>query len=273
MAIATSSIALTIAGFDSSAGAGLQADLLTFHNHGYHPLTASTSLVVETPLEVREVVPTTPEILHQQISLLLDTYPVSTVKIGLLASTEQVKIVSQLLTGKNLPLVLDPVGISTTGTSLQAPGTSEAILEHLAPLATLITPNFPEAQSLLKNWNQDDPERLAHQLSEKGRTNVLLTGGHHGDGEELTDILIENEASTQFTASKMMTPAPLHGTGCVLSSAIAAGLGRGKNLINSIQEARRYLRDAISNHHNFTQTSDSEPLLALKHPLQRGHDE
>ena len=263
-------VALTIAGFDTCAGAGLQADLLTFHNHGYHCLTACTSLVVETPRQVCEVQAISADLLRQQVELLLASYPVVTAKVGLLASPDQVLILAKILEKKGIPLVIDPVGMSTTGSQLQESGTSQALLEQLAPLATLLTPNLPEARLLLGAPKALPPDQVAIQLAEKAATSVLLTGGHHYDGSEVCDLLIHQKQSHSFCASRIEAPAPLHGTGCVLSSAIAAALGKNENLLTGIESARRYLRAAMTHHLSFSQ---SEPLLALNHHPTGSHDQ
>ena len=267
-------VALTIAGFDTCAGAGLQADLLTFHNHGYHSLTAMTSLVVETPLLVKKTQPVSPELLRQQLELLLSTYPISTIKIGLLSSPQQVALLAEILAHQASPIVLDPVGISSTGSALQEPGTLDALVNILAPLATLITPNLPEATALLGNEQKLSPENTAQALCDRIGTAVLLTGGHHGDDHQICDLLTHQGQQTSFCDSRLKTPTPLHGTGCTLSSAIAAELGHQKNLKTAITSARRYLRTAIHAHHTFTH---SEPLLALNHlpsgGLKGSHDQ
>lgn len=263
-------VALTIAGFDTCSGAGLQADLLTFHNHGYHGLTAATSLVVETPLQVRHCEPVSSELLHQQVELLLATYQIAVIKIGLIASPDQAQILSKLLAEQAIPIVLDPVGISSTGNSLQKNGTSEALMRHLAPLATLLTPNLPEARFFLKNSQELTPNQVAYQLSDQTGSNVLLTGGHHGEDLEICDLLVENGQETSFCAPQIETPASLHGTGCVLSSAIAAHLGKNQNLSTAIAHARRYLREAMTHHYAFPH---SEPLLALNHHPVGRHDQ
>ncbi len=255
-------VALTIAGFDSSAGAGLQADLLTFHNQGYHCLTAATAIVVETPLEVQSVTALDHHILQQQVALLLNTYPITAIKIGLLASPEQIFVLRDLLLHHPAPIVIDPVGISSTGTSLQQPHTASALLQHLAPLATLLTPNFPEAKTLLQSPQMNSPQEAALNLWKQTGSNILLTGGHHGSENEFIDLLIKNGTPSHFSAPAITSATSLHGTGCVLSSAIAAKLGQGEHLKDAIENARRYLRKTMSNHLTFPH---SQPLLALNH--------
>ncbi|MGJ8724229.1 MAG: hydroxymethylpyrimidine/phosphomethylpyrimidine kinase [Roseibacillus sp.] len=263
-------VALTIAGFDTCAGAGLQADLLTFHNHGYHCLTACTSLVVETPHQVREVKAISADLLLQQIELLLATYSVSAIKVGLLASPDQVMVLGEILGGQRVPIVVDPVGTSTTGSKLQEPGTSQALIEQLAPLSTLLTPNLPEARLLL-GGNSDLPaDQVASLLARKIETSVLLTGGHNDSGSDVCDLLIHEGQSEPFCAPRIETSDSLHGTGCVLSSAIAAALGKNANFPTAITSARRYLRAAMTHHLSFPH---SAPLLALNHHPTGSHDQ
>lgn len=262
-------IALTIAGFDTCSGAGLQADLLTFHNFGYHPLTAATSLVIETPLEVTSAHPIAGDLLAEQVSLLLSTYPVATIKIGLLASIAQVERLAPLLRERTCPIVLDPVGTSSTGNRMQEEGTSEAILQLLAPLVTLLTPNLPEARQLLRDVSST-PQDLALRLSETLGTAVLLKGGHGDDRALVTDILASPGDLTSFSSPRIPTPASLHGTGCVLSSALAASLGLGKSLQSATEEARAYLLSALAQHYTIPH---SEPLLALNHHWRTSHDQ
>lgn len=259
---ATAPVALTIAGFDTSAGAGLQADLLTFHNHGYQVVTATTSLVVETPLEVRHCQATPDDLLKEQVELLLATYHPAVIKIGLIATPGQVHLLSEILADQFIPIVLDPVGISSTGQELQKAGTLPELRKYLAPLATVITPNFPEVQLLADDHEEPDPEKLASRLSKELGTAVFLTGGHHGQGEEICDLLVEEGQATSFCGTRLTTPASLHGTGCVLSSALAAGLGAGKSLSEAIPTARTYLREAMATHLTFPHAT---PLLALNH--------
>lgn len=267
----TQSIALTIAGFDTSAGAGLQADLLTLHNHGYHTVTAVTTLVVETPLEVVANEAVCSELLARQISLLLATYPVSTVKIGLLTSPSQVAVLVKLLGGATFPIVLDPVGISSSGTRLQEEGTGEALLRTLAPLVTVMTPNLPEACALLgEKVGERPPETVASDLARHAGCAVLLTGGHHGDPETVSDLLVCDGEAIPFASGRIETPASLHGTGCVLSSALAATLGQGLSLPAAVASARGYLRKTLS---TYLSIDHSQPLLALNHHLPTSHDE
>ncbi|MDP0492618.1 MAG: hydroxymethylpyrimidine/phosphomethylpyrimidine kinase [Verrucomicrobiota bacterium JB023] len=255
-------VALTIAGFDTSCGAGLQADLLTFHHHGLHPLTAATTLVAETPLQVVELAPVSTAFLQQQVALLLETYAVQVVKIGLLANADQAAALATLLAPLRVPIVLDPVGIASTGDSLQSPETAKALLTHLAPLSLLMTPNLPEARQLA---GRDDlaPADLALHLAETTGQAMLLTGGHHRAQGEVTDLLAFEGQIHRFVSPEIETEASLHGTGCVLSSAIAAQLALGSSLLEAVERGRHYLRQALAHHHEFPHPS--RPLLALRH--------
>lgn len=259
-------IALTIAGFDTCGGAGLQADLLTFHNHGYHSLTASTALVVETPLQVSHCEPTTAVLLKQQLELLLATYEIAVVKIGLLTTPAQVKVLSAILAEVTYPIVLDPVGISSTGTILQKSETLTVLRKELIPLTTVITPNLPEAKRLLDSSKHRSPEETALFLSEQCGTSVLLTGGHHQTDDKVCDTLVSMGEIRSFCGSLIPSRAALHGTGCVLSSALAAHLGQGFPLKESVTGARRYLRKALRGHFRHPH---SKPLLSLNHLQNR----
>ncbi|MBK1835428.1 bifunctional hydroxymethylpyrimidine kinase/phosphomethylpyrimidine kinase [Roseibacillus ishigakijimensis] len=263
-------VALTIAGFDTSSGAGLQADLLTFHQLGLHALTAATSLVVETPREVRSQHPVPPSVLLAQVELLLSQYPVAVIKIGLLARCEQVRAIAPLLAAARLPLVIDPVGISSTGSAMQEAGTDRALRHELAPLARLLTPNFPEACRLTGSLPSDEPHEVARRLARETGAAVLLTGGHHGSPEEVHDFLVSPEGERSFTSSRLAGATSLHGTGCVLSSAIAAGLGKGQQLADAVASGRAYLRQTLLHPLSW---GEEDPMRALNHQAHRASHE
>lgn len=237
---------MTIAGFDTSCGAGVVADCLTFQNLGVLPLSVVTSLVVETPLHVESVTPVASETLAEQIELLLQTYKISAIKIGLLANPEQVQVVTTQLAQSQIPVVLDPVGIASTGHSLQEPGTLESILASLIPLTSLVTPNIPEARQILGSDSElCSPENLSRELHQKLQTPVLLKGGHD-DSPMATDWLISETQAHSFESPRLELQNSLHGTGCVLSSAIAAGLAKGLPLSEAVSQGRDYLREAMN---------------------------
>jgi hydroxymethylpyrimidine/phosphomethylpyrimidine kinase len=269
-AMSTPPIALTIAGFDTSGGAGLQADLLAFHNHGYHTLTAITTVVTETPLEVVANEPVSPESLSRQLALLQKTYPIAAIKIGLLASPAQVTAITPLLKSATCPIVLDPVIVASTGTTLHEDETAFALINELAPLAFVLTPNLTEAKKLLGAESEGlSPRDIALALNQKITRPVLLTGGDQSDPETVTDLLADVGTIEAFQAERVQTEASLHGTGCVLSSALAAALGKGLSLAAAVPSARQYLREALANHYTIPY---SKPLLALNHHAPRRHD-
>jgi hydroxymethylpyrimidine/phosphomethylpyrimidine kinase len=268
--MSTPLVALTIAGFDTSAGAGLQADLLAFHNHGYHALTAVTTIVTETPLEVIANDAVSPESLCGQIRLLQKTYPIAAIKIGLLASPAQVAAIAPLLKQASCPIVLDPVIVASTGTTLHESETASALMTELAPLSDVLTPNLTEAKTLLGTESEGlSPQEVALALHRKTGSPILLTGGDQSDSDTVTDLLALEGKVEAFLAERVQTKAPLHGTGCVLSSALAAALGKGKPLTEAVHSARQYLRTALVNHYTIPY---SEPLLALNHHASGRHD-
>jgi hydroxymethylpyrimidine/phosphomethylpyrimidine kinase len=238
--------ALTIAGSDCSAGAGLQADLKTFQHFNVHGLTAVTAIVSETANVVRTIHPVPVDIVTSQISLLLECFPIKAIKTGMLVSAAHVEAIARLLKEHpSIPLVVDPVMIASTGASLLEDGAIEAYRQKLLPLAGLITPNLPEAERLLEKPILDESamSAAAHDLSELFGTAVLLKGGHLPGGN-CTDILASNGKIHRFSVARVETPAS-HGTGCTLSAAIAACLARAKSLPEAVELAKNYLGETL----------------------------
>jgi hydroxymethylpyrimidine/phosphomethylpyrimidine kinase len=239
-------IALTIAGSDCCAGAGLQADLKTFQHFQVYGLTAATCVVSENPRIVRRVHPIPVEILADQIELMLSTFPVHAIKTGMLFSAEHIRVVAGILQSqRHIPLVVDPVLLASSGDSLSEPDAIAAYKESLLPLATLITPNLPEAAALLGWASIDETNHVdaAKQLALEFSTSVLLKGGHL-TSDHCTDILCENQKIFQLNSSRIATPAS-HGTGCTLSAAIAAQLACGKNLLDACKHGKNFVRDSL----------------------------
>lgn len=202
----TPSIALTIAGSDCSSGAGIQADLKTFSSHGCHGLTALTCVVAETPDTVKSIHPVPPTILKDQVEILLNTYRVDAIKTGMLFSKEHLIAIVEILSHKtNIPLVVDPVMVATSGSSLVDKNAIQTYRDRLLPLATLITPNMPEAAVLLGQpvEAEADLESAAKELSERYQTSVLLKGGHLPGNSDRLDILWHNGKAHHFTAPKI----------------------------------------------------------------------
>jgi len=257
-------VALTIAGSDSSAGAGIQADLKTFSAFGIYGLTAVTCIVAETPGKVSRIEPIKPEIVREQIEVLLATFPVSAVKTGLLCSGKIISAVAQTIGKKGIPLVVDPVMIATSGDLLLKTGAVELYQAKLFPLASLITPNLHEASKLLGQQIRDreSVKGAARALGEKYGVSVLLKGGHLG-GDIATDVLFHRGKITKFS-SPFIRGIATHGTGCTYSAAITAGLASGLSLENSIKRAKKFVTNSIRRHLRWKSRSGQE-IHALNH--------
>lgn len=247
-------VALTIAGSDCSSGAGIQADLKTFQHFRVHGLTAITCIVSETANIVRAVSPVPVDIVADQVALMLESFPLRAIKAGMLFSAAHVKAVTSLLLARpEIPLVVDPVMIASTGASLLEPDAVSAYKELLLPRATVITPNLPEAEALLgcSIPNLAAMEEAALALREKFGAAVLLKGGHLEDAECL-DLLADAPGTVHyFTAQRLPLPGS-HGTGCTLSAAIAARLALGDPLPTAVGHAKAYLTETLRQSYQFT---------------------
>ncbi len=238
-------IALTIAGSDSSGGAGIQADLKTFSALGVYGASAVTAVTAQNTREVTAVQTLDTETVTAQIRAVLTDLPVCAVKIGMLFSADVIEAVAGALAAYDGPVVLDPVMIAKSGDPLLRPDAVDALTAHLFPRATLLTPNRPEAAALLNTEPTDDPDRLIEQgraLQALGPAAVLMKGGHAA-GAVCTDWLIADRI-TRFDAPRLAT-ANTHGTGCTLSSAVAAGLAGNLALPDAVKQAHAYLYGAI----------------------------
>ena len=242
-------IVLSIAGSDSSGGAGIQADLKTFSALGVYGTTAITAITAQNTLGVHAQHPIPAEMVYNQIVAVLDDLHPSFVKIGMLSNPEIVMAVADALSKYPLSIVLDPVMVSSSGHRLLSVEAQEVIKQNLFPMATLITPNLPEMEALtgfpLSTYKEK--EKAARCLMNSGAKAILLKGGHE-EGDVKTDILFSNSAtgiqSTLFTSETVATR-NIHGTGCTLSSAITAFLARGLALEEAIVEAKKYISNAI----------------------------
>ncbi len=259
-------VALTIAGSDSSAGAGAQADLKTFAALGVYGLNALTCVVAETPGVVVSIAAVEPALIVEQVELLLEKFPVRALKTGLLHSAETVHLLAALLRarGSTLPLVIDPVMVATSGDVLLG---SEAIAVYeseLFSLATLLTPNMDEAATLLGRAIPDLAAMHAagRELQRRYGVAVLLKGGHL-DGDEAIDLLFTGGVGREFRAP-FTRGVKTHGTGCTYSAAITAGLAAGRPLEVAIDRAKRYVTAAIAQHFAWPAGGGGE-LHALNH--------
>ena len=263
-------VALTIAGSDSSAGAGAQADLKTFTALGVYGLTAITCVVSETPGKVQRIQAVDADIVADQIELLLESFPVAAVKTGMLYSAEIVATVARVIREWNskratsIPLVVDPVMVATSGDLLLHKDAIDIYERELFPLATVVTPNLDEAATLLGETIGDlEAMRGAGtRLVERYGVAILLKGGHLG-GEDAIDLLFEGGAVSDFT-SPFTRGVHTHGTGCTYSAAIAAGIAQGAPLTTAVRDAKQFITAAIAQHFSWP-AGDGSTLHALNH--------
>ena len=239
--------ALTIAGSDSGGGAGIQADLKTFSALGVYGCSVITALTAQNTQAVTGVMDVPAEFIRQQIDAVFSDIDVHAVKIGMLSVPETIAAVADGLKRHGARnIVLDPVMVAKSGDVLLQPHAVDAVREVLLPLADLITPNLPEAAALLDTGplsTAGDMNEAATALLALGPKAVLLKGGHL-DGDESPDVLIDAEGAEVLHSERIKTR-HTHGTGCTLSSAIAAGLAEGKTTRQAVGDAKDYIRAAI----------------------------
>jgi len=267
----TPPVALTIAGSDSSAGAGIQADLKTFSALGVYGLTAVTCIVAEIPGKVSCIEPVNAAIVHEQIEVLVKNFPIDAIKTGLLCSAEIICAVAKAIGGKartsaqHIPIVIDPVIVATSGEMLLEPAAIEAYEKELFPLTSLITPNLDEAERLLGTEinNRQAMHRSGKELERKFGTAILLKGGHLRSGDA-DDLLFVDGKVVEFSAPFVRGVAT-HGTGCTYSAAITAGIASGLSLEEAITRAKKFVIESIAQH--FRWTFSGKKLDALKHLL------
>lgn len=238
-------VALTIAGSDPSGGAGIQADLKTFHQHGVYGTAAITLLTVQNTKRVSHVEVMRPELVRDQVEAVLEDVPPGAAKTGALGTVGVVEVVAEMAAGFDFPLVVDPVMISKHGARLIEEDAAFALRDRLFPHATLITPNAHEASWLVGFEVKDrvsarDAARALAQLGPKG---VLIKGGHLS-GENAVDLLFVDGHLTVLSAERVDS-AHTHGTGCTYSAAITALLARGEPLLEAVSEAKGWLTEAI----------------------------
>jgi hydroxymethylpyrimidine/phosphomethylpyrimidine kinase len=250
----TTPVALTIAGSDSSGGAGIQADLKTFAALGVYGASVITALTAQNTQGVSGIHPVPAEFVSAQIDAVFADLAVGAVKIGMVAQLEVIDaIVAGLDRWKPDHVVLDPVMVATSGDRLLVTEAVEALRTKLIPRASLITPNLPEAAALLDEpvaANEADVERQGRQLLSMGCRAVLIKGGH-GQGQESIDYLIDANGAIALAAPRIATK-NTHGTGCSLSSAIAAGLAKGEEMEAAVRNAKAWISTAIASADRFS---------------------
>ncbi|MEJ7932181.1 bifunctional hydroxymethylpyrimidine kinase/phosphomethylpyrimidine kinase [Ramlibacter sp. AN1015] len=238
---------LVIAGSDSGGGAGIQADLKTLSALGCFGMTAITALTAQNTLGVRAIHPVPLDMLHAQIDAVLEDIGADAVKIGMLHSAETVRAVGRAIDRHRMEhVVLDPVMVATSGARLIDSEAVDVLRRELFPLAALVTPNLDEAALLVGRplANEDDMHAAAQQLLAGGARAVLLKGGHL-PSDTVSDLLLQAGAPPMWLRARRIRTLNTHGTGCSLSSAVAAHLARGLPLAEAVREASAYVRGAL----------------------------
>ena len=237
-------VALTIAGSDPSGGAGIQADLKTFHQFGVYGEAVITLLTVQNTRRVASVQNLSPELVAAQLEAVLEDIPPAAAKTGALGSAAVVQAVAQYARRFRFPLVVDPVMVSKHGVSLLPEDAVQALSQNLIPCAALVTPNAPEAEALAQMTigSEADRRRAAVRIRDLGAQAVLIKGGH-GTGDA-ADLLFDGAEFREFPAPRYPTQ-HTHGTGCTFSAAITAGLAAGFPLAEAIGRAKRFITEAI----------------------------
>ena len=238
--------ALTIAGSDSSGGAGIQADLKTMTANGVYAMSAITALTAQNTTGVTDILESTPRFLSEQLdAIFTDIFP-DAVKIGMVSSAELIAVIAAKLKAyKAENIVVDPVMVATSGAKLLRPDAVEALCRELLPLAAVLTPNIPEAEILSGMTITDAAgmEAAARLISEKYGCAVLCKGGHKVNDAD--DLLWREGAGKWFHGKRIDNP-NTHGTGCTLSSAIASNLAKGYDLDASVERAKAYISGALA---------------------------
>lgn len=236
---------LTIAGSDSGGNAGVQADLRAFHAYGIHGCTVFAALTAQNPFGVSAIHAIPADFVGAQLDAVLGTYDIRALKTGMLAEPEVIETVAErLVRHPGIARVVDPVMIATSGAKLVSDAAVETLEERLLPLATLMTPNIPEATALC--GRSMSVRELAKELHGRFGCAVLVKGGH-GEGPDSVDVLYDGRDFREFAMPRVEDPVSTHGTGCSLAAALAAELALGHDLDAAVAGAKRYVHEAIRN--------------------------
>ena len=239
-------VALTIAGSDSSGGAGIQADLKTFQAYGVFGMSAVTAVTVQNTQKVHDIQEIDPAIVARQVTCIFEDTPVDAVKIGMVSSVDLIRAIAGALADRDLPpVVLDPVMISKSGYPLLKKDAQSALALHLFPLARVVTPNLFEARLLagFEIISLEDMQKAARRMIDMGARQAVIKGGHF-QGEAAVDVLFDGRAFKMLSAPKIETRST-HGTGCTFSSALAAGMALGMDFFDAAARAKAYVTQAI----------------------------
>ena len=241
---------LTIAGADSGGGAGVEADLRTFHAYGVHGCTVHTAITAQNPMGVSGIhyVPT--EFVAAQLDAVLGVYDIAALKTGMLSDVATAEVIADRFAAHpEIKKVIDPVMIATSGRRLTNVSAVDVVIGKMMPQATLITPNLPEAEELARRWcrnvNGQSAEELARILNSELGVAILVKGGH-AEGGDAVDVLFDGREVYRYSMPRVREPASTHGTGCSFASAVAAELSQGRDLQAAVAGAKRYVHDAIA---------------------------
>ncbi|MGD9107924.1 MAG: bifunctional hydroxymethylpyrimidine kinase/phosphomethylpyrimidine kinase [Gammaproteobacteria bacterium] len=239
---------LTIAGSDSGGGAGIQADLKTFAALGCYGMSAITCLTAQNTQAVKAIYPATAEFVQQQIEAVISDIGVDAIKIGMLFNIEIIQAVAKTLQNlNNIPIVLDPVMVATSGDLLLEENAINILKDKLFPLATIITPNLHEAEVILQKQitSCQQIECAAKELCKYGSSAILIKGGHLKEDDSSDCLYLANENKILWLKTEKIKTKNTHGTGCTLSAAIAAYLAKEDNLTDAVKNAKNYITTAI----------------------------
>ena len=239
--------ALTIAGSDSSGGAGIQADIKTMTTNSVYAMSAITALTAQNTTGVTDIMEVTPEFLEEQIDSIFTDIRPNAVKTGMVSSSELIEVIAdKLMEYKAENIVVDPVMVATSGARLISEEAIDTLKQRLLPLATVITPNIPEAEVLseMEIKSEEDMEKAAKVICEKFGCGVLLKGGHQLN--DANDLLWQKDAEPVWFHGKRINNPNTHGTGCTLSSAIASNLAKGYDLQTAVKYAKNYISGALA---------------------------
>lgn len=237
--------ALTIAGSDSSGGAGIQADLKTFSAHGVFGMSVITAVTAQNTQGVFDVEDISDSVIEKQIEAIFTDITVDAVKIGMVSEIGTIKTIAKNLKKYNAKnIVVDPVMISKSGYDLLKPEAKEALIENLLPLAEVVTPNIPEAEVItgMKIETLADMEKASRIIYKMGPKKVLVKGGHLT--EDAIDVLFDGEKITHYKSQRIDTK-NTHGTGCTLSSAITSNIAKGSSVEEAVKNSKEYITTAI----------------------------
>ena len=241
-------VALSIAGSDSGAGAGIQADLKTFTSLGVYGCTAITAVTAQNTQEVSSVFEVTPECITEQIRSVILDMPPDAIKIGMVYNKPNIQTIRRVLKGSKVPIVLDPILSAGTGGKLLLPEAFESFKADLIPLSTIITPNRIEAQKItgIQIISRSDIARAARKIKNLGAKNVIIKGNRF-EKKQVADILLTSEGRLIEVSNSKLSSEEMHGTGCNFSAAITAFLARNFSIIDAFKLANKYVRDSLQN--------------------------